>query len=223
MVHLETKSIELDGCNFEGDGVTPTKRAGTLMNVELRTPDGKTAQTVIDAGYSGSLDVEQMEHGVLLFGSIGSVLFFHETTFVYACGAHGNTTASFTMWDAEAGKPIEMLGDVPDKAALAKKAAELLDAADGEDSSAHEDDALPELVQLEPAYGARGALRLDAQFMRAACYACSDGFWSSYSRSVGVETHWMPERFSAWAMPPVSVKVFLELHPGFALGGWSRP
>jgi hypothetical protein len=124
------------------------------------------------------------------------------------------------MWDAEAGKPVEMLGDVPDKPGLAKRAVEKF--GDDDPSIPPEDKSSPELVQILPVYGPRGVLRLDAQLTRGDCYACSDGLWSSYSRSVMVETNWMPERFTSFATPPVAVKVFLERHPTFTLYGWSK-
>lgn len=223
--HLEPQKIVLDGCDIEGGAPPPDtpKGEGTLMVAELRTTGGDVAQTVIGAAYSGSVDVGEMEHSVILLGSVGSVLFLHQRTYIYACGAHGMTMAEFSMWDAEAGKPIGMLADVPDKPGLGKKAVEKL-GPDGDDdpSAPPEEKTLPDLVQIMPVYGPRGALRIDAQLTRWDCYACSDGLWTSYSRSVMVETNWIPERFAPFVTPPVSVKVFLERHPNFELGGYSK-
>lgn len=218
VLHIETKQIELSGCSI--DETPPQRGQGTLSIVELRTPDGRTAQTLLGAGFD-EFDVNDLEHGAAVLGTIGSVVFLNEHTYVYACGAHGNTTAGFLAWDAEIGKAIDLLADVPNQAVLAKKANALINAEAGDDASV-DDDVLPEIVQLLPVYSGRGVLRLDGQWMRSACYACSDGLWSSYSRSAILETGFLPPRFASYAVPTVSIKVFLETHPGFEMGGFSR-
>lgn len=223
-LHLVTtsKPIVLEGCREEegGPAIGPGGE-GRLSLVELKTPEGRIAQTIIDAKFTGTLDVDQMEHDASVIGTIGTVIFIHESTFLYACGAHGNTSAGFLTWDAEVGAPVELLDAIPNKAELAKLAAKDMNERFHEDDSLHEDDH-PELVQLVPTYGPRGALMLEPQLTRSACYACSDGLWSSYSQSAVLESSFLPERFKAFSVPPVSVKVFLDAHPGFSLGGYSR-
>jgi hypothetical protein len=215
---LETKQIALSGCSI--DETPPQRGQGTLTIVELRSPDGRAEQTLLGAGFD-EFDVNDLEHGAEVLGTIGSVVFLNEHTYVYACGAHGNTTAGFFAWDAELGKAIDLFAAVPNQDVLSKKANALINAESGDDASV-DDDVLPTIVQLLPVYSARGALRLDAQWMRSACYACSDGLWSSYSRSAILETGFLHPRFASYAVPPVSIKVFLEAHPGFEMGGFSR-
>jgi hypothetical protein len=36
----------------------------------------------------------------------------------------------------------------------------------------------------------------------AACRACSDGMWSTYTRSAVIPSGWFPERLAPFAAPP---------------------
>lgn len=222
---ITPKPVVLEGCWLEEDGPKPENRPpvgeGHITSVELKTPEGKVAQTPVEEKYSGAFDLDQMEHEISVLGTIGPIIFLHEQTFIYACGAHGNTNAGFVSWDAEVGAPIDLLRDFPNKPELAKKAAKMLNEQYHEDDSMHEDDS-PELVQLVPSYGPRGTLMLSPQLTRSACYACGDGLWSSYSQSAVLDSAFLPERLKPYGVPPVSVKVFLDAHPNVKLGGYSH-
>lgn len=211
--------IKLGGC--EDAAPTENLEPGTVTHAWLAPRDDQARQVVVDPGDDGD-GAAELSHRVELLGSVGPYLFVHETVYVFACGAHGNTSASFKLWDAEAGKEIDLMHHMPNEEALARRAEPLLDEGDMDPEEARQHEDLPDLVQIFPVYGERGGLRVDAQFARADCYACSDGLWSGYTRSVVVPSEWMPERFAAWSTPPVAVVKFLQSRPGFTLGGWSR-
>ncbi|MDI1447075.1 hypothetical protein [Polyangium sp. 6x1] len=211
--------IKLTGCG-EG-GPLESLGPGTVTHAWLGPRDDQARQVVVDPGEDGD-GAGELSHRVELLGSVGPYLFVREDVFIFACGAHGNTAASFKLWDAEAGKEIDLMHHLPNKDALARSAESLLDEGDRDPEEARQQEDVPELVQILPVHGERGGLRIDAQFARADCYVCSDGLWSGYTRSAIVPSEWMPERFAPWSTPPVAVVKFLQSHPGFALGGWSR-
>jgi len=220
----ETREVKLAGCGDveeeeeEAERPPPTvfPFTGRLSAAYLLSRDGQGRQEVVDtSSYEGDT-VQDLQHDVELLGSVGPYLFVHESTFIDACGLHGHTTASFLVWDAEAGKQVDLLTKLPRTKELALHAAKKLDEEEPEPEAN-----APDPVQVLPVYSARGGLRLDAQFARAACYACSDGLWTSYSRSAIVPSEWVPEVLAPWAMPPVSVVKFLQEHPRFVIRGWS--
>ncbi len=214
------KEINLAGCGH-GDGTAPVPSKGTITIASLVPVNGEGSQSIVDPTGAEGDDIEDLQHAAGLVGSIGPYLFIHESSYIYACGAHGGTTMAAMVWDAEQGKAVNVLAELPGKDALATKAKKILDEA-GDGLGDADDEAKPEPVILLPVYGDRGALRLDVQFAGWACYACSDGQWSSYTRSAAVPTEWIPERMRAWVMPPVVVKEFAEKNPEWRVRGWSR-
>jgi hypothetical protein len=64
-------------------------------------------------------------------------------------------------------------------------------------------------------------LHVDHSFSTFACYACGDGVWSSYTRSVNVPAHTLPERARPYSRAPEVVSAYLDAHPGDKIAGWS--
>lgn len=213
--------VDLSGCEH-GDGSPPEPHKGSVMTAHLLNKDGHVVQKVVEPNLGAEMDVDDLQHHVSLVGSIGPYLFIHESSYAYACGAHGNEIDAAMVWDAESGKTIDLWPQLPEKDKLAEEARRKLDAAEDSEAPNDEDSAKPEPAQFIPVYGDRGALRLDAQFARWACYACGDHEWSSYTRSAVVPTNWIPEKMRNWVTPPVAVKEFLEAHQDWRLGGWTR-
>lgn len=218
----QQKEVDLDGCeHFDGSPAMPTK--GMITQVDLVTPGGKVEQKVVDSPERDGGAIDDLQHNVNLLGSIGPYLFIHESSYMYACGAHGMTTAGAFVWDIEAGKAIDLLGEVPAKEKLGEQAKHLLEEGEQDPTGQpQEDSEKPEATQIAPMYGDKGALHLEVQFTRSACYMCGDGQWSSYTRSASVPAGWMPTRMRPWELPPVVVKEFLETHRDWQLGGWSK-
>jgi hypothetical protein len=78
-----------------------------------------------------------------------------------------------------------------------------------------------ELTAILPSYDREGRLAVGMQFTAPSCYACSDGAWSSYSKSTTVAVPVLPEALRAWATAPAGVRAFARAHPELAVGGWS--
>lgn len=213
--------VNLSGCDM-GDGAPRESSKGSMMSANLVNKAGQTVQKVVDPNLTSDLDVNDLQHHVTLLGSIGPYLFIREGSYAFACGAHGNEVAAAMIWDAESGKTIDLWPQLPNKEQLVAEAKRKIDEAEDEERTLDDDSAKPEPAQFIPMYGDRGALRLDAQFARWACYVCSDHEWSSYTRSAIVPTNWMPEKMRTWVTPPVAVKELLESHKDWRLGGWTR-
>lgn len=215
------KEVPLAGCeHYDGSPAVPT--TGSITTVSMVNVTGDVVQKVIASNPEEGSQIDELEHHVSLLGSVGPYLFIHESSYRYACGAHGNQMSSATIWDAELGMPIEVDSELPGRDKLAEVAKNKLDEDEGTDPSRDEESAKPEPRQFLPVYGEHGVFRLDAQFARFACYTCSDGQWGSYTRSAVVPTDWVPERMRAWVTPPVAVREFLSAHREWRLGGWSK-
>ncbi len=218
----QEKEVKLDGCeHYDGSPAVPNK--GSIMIANLVNSKGDVLQKVVDSNDTNGGSIDELQHHVTLLGTIGPYLFVSESSYMYACGAHGGEMASAMVWDAESGKAVDLWAELPGKDKLADIVKRKLAEAEGEDVAPEEDDSTkPEPAQFWPVYGDRGSLRLDAQFAQWACYVCSDHQWSSYTRSATVPTDWIPERMRTWVTPPVVVKEFLEAHREWKLGGWSK-
>jgi hypothetical protein len=212
------EKVKTEPCDF-GNGPEGEVGEGVVTHASLRLRGGVDRQDVIVPQDPDG--VNDIQHGVQVLGSVGPYLFLQEGMYMYACGAHGGSNAKFIAWDAERGKAVEMLAEMPDIEALKERAEKSLDEGD-EDPDAHREDNPTELVQLVPKFDKLGRLSIDAQFSRWACYACSDGLWSSYTRSALVTSGKAPERLSPYTTPPPGVAVFLGQHHDIVMGGFSR-
>ncbi|XXY54322.1 hypothetical protein WME91_24635 [Sorangium sp. So ce269] len=213
------KQVETTACEL-WDGETRGPGEGTAIDAELvRRGDG-ARQAVITSPDQDEGNVFQ--HRAAVFGSVGPYLFIEERTYMDLCGAHGSEAAAFKVWDAERGAVVDLLAEVTGVPALQRAGEALLDELEEDPEAARREKDLPQLVKIAPAYDARGSLRLTAQLARSTCYACSDGAWTSYSRSAVTPVVRSPARLAAWASPPPGVQEFLERTPGVTLGGWSR-
>jgi hypothetical protein len=213
------ETLETTGC--EGwDGAAGEPGDGRGTRAELVLGGGSARQGVIAPPAEDG--VQEIDHSVQVLGSVGPYLFLRESSYVYSCGAHGFTSAAFTVWDVDRGEAVDLLGAVPGARELQGAAAKILDQDQDDAFAAAQDEESAELVQIAPSYSPRGWLRLSAQFARAACYACSDGEWASYSRSATVPMAGMPARLAPWAAPPPGVQAFLSRRPEIKMGGWSR-
>lgn len=218
-LELREEPVETTGCEL-WDGSLGGPGEGTVTRAELVLRGEGARQEIISPPVLDA--VQEIGHAVVVLGTVGPYVFLHESTYTYACGAHGFTDASFTVWDAERGARVDLISAVPGVSALKKAAEKILNEQEDDAAAAALDEESPELVQIMPSYGPQGWLRLSAQLARAACYACSDGTWASYSRSATVPTAWVPARLAPWAAPPSGVRAFLSRHPRVKMGGWSR-
>ncbi len=229
--HETVEKLATTACPTYGDnGVeqpaaeAPAPGTGVRITLEREDAAGRT-ELVAPEGDEGAQDLEET---VDLVASVGPYLFIRESTYAYTCGAHGNVGVSFRVYDAERGADVWTSGDegrFVDLAAMAREStrarSELL--VDDDVAVFATDGALPvDFTAIVPSYDTDGALEIGLQFTAATCYACSDGAWSSYTKSTTEPLVDLPAALRPWAAAPAGVGAFLRDHPTLTLGGWTR-
>jgi hypothetical protein len=144
--------------------------------------------------------------------SIGPLVFIEESTYTYACGVHGIVARSFLVWDLDQNRSVDLVAALPKETVRAAiEAAEPLLADDTSDPVFGDARTITEVL---PDFASPGGLapgkppRFMAQVTAGTCYACSDGRWSSYSRSVRVEIAPPPEILARHTAVPEAVVAF---------------
>jgi hypothetical protein len=199
---------------------------GTGVEVRLTREGGSESIPLVEpAREDGAQDIQQQAE---LVASAGPYLFIRESTYAYTCGAHGNVGASARVYDIERGADVEMVDDRaglidPDANRSASDRARA-DLATDEFVALMAQGSPPsvELTAIVPSYDHDGLLQVGLQFTTDTCYACSDGAWSSYTKSSTVALPEPPVALRPWASPPPGVSAFLENHPELTIKGWSR-
>jgi hypothetical protein len=165
--------------------------------------------------------VAEIDQRAEVLASLGPLVFLRERTSTFACGAHGAEEARFLIWDLERGAArAELLPEMPDRAGVLARAAPLL-AADAKAFGGPFGDERPRITELVPVLDPSAGVRFEAQVTRESCYACGDGAWSSYTRSVRVPAEPPPALASVARELPSGVRAFARARPGLELGGWS--
>jgi hypothetical protein len=204
---------------------TPPLGSGLRATLE-RVDGGEAIEIVPVANGEGAQDIRQ---SVELVATVGPYLFVRDATYVYACGAHGNVGVGFRVWDVERGAVVWDASDEVsspfvhgpiENDARAQAVGSL--AADEDVVAFAENGAIQaSLTEILPSYSAGAELRVVLQFTAPTCYACSDGDWSSYSRSSRQTTRSIPQMLRAWTTAPPAIRAFVDAHPDLVVGGWS--
>ena len=203
-----------EGHAFAGDPAEP----GTATRASLRHIASGAEQVVVEPGIDlmGSPDVK---HDVGVIASIGPYLFVEESTYTFACGAHGNTGVSTLIWDASSGTTVAAPMDIGPLEAPRGAAVEGLTDDDDDVFAPSEDDL--ELTEIVPRFARDGSLEVGLQFTAPTCYACTRGGWSSYTKSTVVDAVSTPALLAPYASPPAAIRAFLREHPEVGMNGWS--
>jgi hypothetical protein len=149
-----------------------------------------------------------------IVASVGPWLFVRASHWSYECGAHGNLHVGLSVYDARTGRSaVDVLAPGERNGALALRGTaleELLAAGEGDfvDTPAVDD---VELVASTPAWTS-GRLAMDHHFTTFACYACSDGMWSSYTRAASVHDENVPASLAPYASLPDPVSAWIASH-----------
>ncbi|HEU4456840.1 MAG TPA: hypothetical protein VFR81_27480, partial [Longimicrobium sp.] len=140
----------------------------------------------------------------------------------YACGAHGSLHVDWATYDLRTGETVALLDSAETEAAIAREGAaalaELRKEMEPEEAAYRE----VEMTAVEARWTAEGALRVGYQFTTGACYACSDGIWSSYSRSLVVPAPALPRPLATYARAPEAVRRYWASSPPGEHAGWSQ-
>ena len=199
---------------------------GTGVRVALER-EGSPDRTELVAPESEE-GAQDLEENADLVASVGPYLFIRESTYAYTCGAHGNVGVSFRIYDAEHGADVWTSGGtqrfVDAGAVTRQRGRAQADLAVDEDVATFVTDGKLDLdlTAVLPSYGTDASLELGLQFTAATCYACSDGAWSSYTKSTVEPLDDAPAPLRPWLTAPASVSRFASEHPTLTVGGWSR-
>lgn len=215
----KTLDVETEACDLSLGSRQPAQ-VGTVTRASA-IGSGDREQVIVDPDTACGSEhcPNEYRHDARPVASLGPYLFVEQSTYAYACGAHGFTTASFVVWDLDHRKPVDLVGQVPNRDALFTDAARLF----AEDSANRPifGDGKAEVTEVLPVLDPSGKVGFQAQLTIPTCYACSDGLWSSYTRSVRVKTA-PPAALASFTELPGQVALFLSQHPGLTLGGWSE-
>ena len=145
---------------------------------------------------------------VSLLGALGPLLLLREDQRAAGCGSHERVSARFVAFHAGLGREVELLtADEVGRLLLLERteAWQQLrrDSAIYPIESAEDISHTATLADLS-----RGGLELIHQFSAAACHECSDGQWSSGTRSVRVAAREVPGRLAPFTQIPVPVATF---------------
>jgi hypothetical protein len=207
--------------------VGPEPPPGTSLRVSLEEVDGRASEQVVVAAIANDSEARDIEQSAELVATVGPFAFVRTQLYVYACGAHGGVAAGFRVWDigrgavawddSSTGSDVAWTTDAPESDALAELAAQ-------EDVSTFADEhgrIATELTAILPVFAHEARLTLAFQFTAASCYACSDGLWSSYTKSARTPARAIPGPLRPWVDPPASVRAFALAHPDLNVRGWS--
>jgi hypothetical protein len=180
--------------------------------------DRASAQAVVDpdeeAGESNTI-----EHTARLVASMGSYLFIEESTHSFACGAHGNTSVSFLVWDLTAAHPVDLMAELPDIESIIGLGQTAIDAQpDAIDFATDENPA--KVTEFVPHILPDGQIKAEALVTVPSCFACTNGGYGSYTASTPVAVP-LPARLRQLGPPPRAVILFLREHPELKVGGYS--
>ena len=156
--------------------LTRLDRPGQVVVVE---PALRTAERSAD-----------FRHTVALDGSLGPVLFLTERSWHFECGAHGDEEVAFHAWDAERRATVAFSAELrrSDPRLLRRARAAFRELA--ETGDVYEPPVVP--TRVAPMFSPEGNVWFEHEFAARTCYACSDGVWSSFTRSVRVRTFSVP-------------------------------
>ncbi len=186
----------------------------TLTRLSFVAEDDRQQLTGFETAES---EVGRFAQSVELTGSVGPFVFFKTHTEVDRCGAHGNLAVVSGAWDLATQAEVDWSAELGPEEDV-KRAARL---ELGEDVFEDDDDG-PTLTALVPRAPLRGALELGRQMTMSACYACSDGLSSSYTRSAVVyRSDKLPRALAPWAEIPSVLRAFQSKHRGVITRGFS--
>lgn len=216
----KTLDVETEPCDLSLGSRHPAQ-GGTATRASV-VGSGDREQVIVDPdiGCGGEHCPNEVRHDARPVASLGPYLFVEQSGYSYACGAHGFTNVSFLVWDLDSGRSVDLIGQLPNHDALVADAARLF-AEDAVDRPVF-GDGKAEVTEVVPSFDpATGKVGLQAQLTVPTCYACGDGLWSSYTRSVRVKTP-PPAPLASLTELPAQVSLFLSRQSGLTLGGWSE-
>ncbi|MGE3629584.1 MAG: hypothetical protein AB7P00_06705 [Sandaracinaceae bacterium] len=217
--HTEARSVPLYPEPPDEAPGEPTS-LGTVSRFALRELVADADVTVIAMPELEA--ARSIQQTVSLEGLVGPYLFVREDIYVDAWGAHGSTSARAIVWDLRAASATDLLterervelGGAP----LARARVRLAAARDAGEAAP----GVIDLAAVHPRWDIDDGLAVELQFIEAACYACGDGLFGDYTRSVTLDAPAVPERLLRHRSVPRWVRATAERNPSARLMGFSR-
>jgi len=160
----------------------------------------------------------EIDHTADVVASVGPYLFVRQSTYSYACGAHGATSAEAAVYDVERGEEVQLGPTATEEIELKKRASRAFVTDDDVDEPTPNDEVGITEARVD---WTGGRLGFAYQLTTSTCYACGDGAWSSYTKSVSLDAPSLPAALSGHREVPAPVKKWLAAHPGATLGGFT--
>ena len=145
-----------------------------VVSAELLEVDGSRSIDAfpVQEEYEG-----EVEPNPNVLGSTGPILMSADCHYGYFCGAHGSVECQYKAWNLATGESV-----TADQIVRPLSQADQVGLLNEEPrDELVTPDTLIGLVEVRPRWGDSGDVRLEALYAASACYACTDGEWSSYT------------------------------------------
>lgn len=221
---LEPVEVPVFGERPSSERPDPAEASGhsPVYRGVLRELVSDASVTILPAPEPGA--VREVRHAVRLDGSVGTYLFVNEELTVDSWGAHPSTEARARAWDLRAAAPAELLTE-RERASLlpdAREQARTRLSSDGREPGGENlRSEEVELVALRPRWELDRGLSVALHFTTAVCYACGDGAFGDYTRSVWVDTPALPELLGSHGALPDWARIAAERIEGATLLGYT--
>ncbi|MCA9640266.1 MAG: hypothetical protein H6718_27665 [Polyangiaceae bacterium] len=153
-----------------------------------------------------------------LIASAGRYLVLADFTWVYGCGAHGFSVATYSAYDLERKQKLPLLSPAETNELrgheLSQAVAAFKAAGDGFDEPTEEQ---VTLINVIPEVTPQGKQQAELVFSIGTCYACTHGEGSSYTATTRVVAETLPRALAEQPLPKAVVR-FAGTHP---VRGWS--
>ncbi|MGC6515483.1 MAG: hypothetical protein ACON4N_13370 [Myxococcota bacterium] len=189
----------------------PSSASTAVWAMRRWSADGMMSEAVVDlfeepewlVSEEGGFDYDE---GLGVTGSVGPWLFLTGSTSEYFCGAHGGSQAGSAVVDLRTLAVADPYTDEETNqvdAALRPTAFDVLKSDEGESFVTEPSEMA--WTESRPEWG-DGTLSMRVQFTGDACYACSDGEWSSYTVSHALSSSVVPAALREGAVWPEALK-----------------
>jgi len=146
---------------------------------------------------------------VSLLGMLGPLLLLRVDLNALGCGIHGTIQSRFVAFHAGLGREVDLLSADEIGRIQLRERTEAWQAL-RRDSAAYPIESAADITHSATLADLRSdALTLRHQFTADACFECSDGRWSSGTRSVRVTAREVPARLAPFTQIPTPVSAFL--------------
>lgn len=187
---------------------------------------GGTQREVV--GIRGARSEGGERQTISLLGMLGPLLLLRVDLNAAGCGIHGTTTSRFVAFHGGLGRAVDLLSADEVGRLQLRERTEAWQAL-RRDTRTYPVETAADITHSATLADVRdGALLLCHRFTAAACFECSDGLWSTGTRSVNVPVREVPGRLAPFVEIPAAVSSFLvdradAVPEGRTVAAWVSP